>query len=826
MDVYGNLYIVDTGNHRIRRVDANGIITTVVGNSNAYADWGGYSGDGVPAVEAQINSPRDVAVDGKGNLYIPDTYNNRIRKVDTDGIITTVAGNGTQGFSGDGGPAISAQLNLPHSVAVDGAGNLYISDHGNDRIRMIDRDGNITTVAGTGSAGFSGEGELATDVQINHPADIILDGSGNLYIADFGNHRVRKVDSDNKITTVAGSDYVGYAGDEGAATSAQLNYPQGVALDGAGNLYIADYSNKRLRKVDSGGTITTVAGNGSKGYSDDGGAAMAAQLYYPAGVAVDRLGNLYIASLDNQRIHKVDSSGIITTVAGNGSIGYSDDGGLATAARLNYPLYLGLDGTGNLYFADSDNNRIRKVDSNGVITTVAGTGSRGFSGDGGAATSAQLDIPAGVALDGSGNLYIADHDNHRIRKVAPNGIITTVAGTGSGGYSGDGGMATVAELFYPKGLAADKAGNLYIADSYNNRVRKVDTNGIITTVAGNGGVGAGSGGFSGDGGIATNAQLDYPNDVTVDVWGNLYIVDYVNHRIRKVDANGIITTVAGYGAVGYGSGGYAGDGGAATSAHLNYPRGVAVDRAGNLYIADSGNHRIRKVNLGISLPPSPGINPNGGNYSTAQTLTINNIAYGYTAYYTLDGTVPTLRSQPYTEPFTLDHSATITAAVYDPETELWSTPATANIIIVPDGGTIHGTVTLTGRSNYAGATVTLEGTNFSTVTDSQGNYQFNNVPAGIYNIRVRMPMYLSIIKTNVALQSGQNQTVNLSPIPGDVKADAGNSIDIYDLTVVAVAFNGKPGTVNWNINADINLDNVIDIYDLVLVATNFGQQRQ
>ena len=330
--------------------------------------------------------------------------------------------------------------------------------------------------------------------------------------------------------------------------------------------------------------ITTVAGNTTMGYSGDGGVATAAKLSYTAKIAVDGSGNLYIADETNAVIRKVNASGIITTVAGNNTAGYSGDGFAATAAKLSSSLQdVAVDGSGNLYIADAGNNRIRKVTAAGIITTVAGNGLSGFSGDGAAAISAQLATPYGVKVDGSGNLYIADAGNNRVRKVSASGIITTVAGSAVSGFSGDGGAATAATLDGPVGLAIDGAGNLYIADNNNHSIRKVSVSGIITTLVGNG-----TSGYSGDGGNATAAQLKNPIGVVVDASGNLFIGDQGNNRVRKVTA-GVITTFAGNGVSGY-----SGDGGAATLAQLNQPGGVAVG-SGSLYIADHGNHIVRKV---------------------------------------------------------------------------------------------------------------------------------------------------------------------------------------------------------------------------------------
>src|SRR5437773_2057330 len=389
----------------------------------------------------------------------------------------------------------------------------------------------INTVAGGGA----GDGGDATIANLNSPAGVAVDSSGNLYIADLGNERIRKVAAATGIiTTVAGNGVFGFAGDGGAATDASLGVPVGVAVDAGGDLYIADYSNHRIRKVSAAtGIITTVAGNGINTFAGDGGAATSASLNSPSGVALDASGNLYIADYFNNRIRKVDAaSGIITTVAGNGSPAFAGDDGAATSASLNGPVAVALDASGNLYVADQGNHRIRKVAAaTGIITTVAGNGINTFAGDGGAATNASLNYPASVALDASGNLYIADPNNNRIRKVAAaTGIITTVAGGGSS--LGDGGAATSASLYDPTALALDASGNLYIADQNNHRIRKVDAaTGIITTVAGNG-----SPAFAGDGGAATSASLNNPDGVALDASGNLYGADQGNHPIRRVPA--------------------------------------------------------------------------------------------------------------------------------------------------------------------------------------------------------------------------------------------------------------------------------------------------
>ena len=325
----------------------------------------------------------------------------------------------------------------------------------------------------------------------------------------------------------------GYSGDGGPATNAELNQPQGIAVD-SGNVYIADNYNHRIRKIDSSGIITTIAGTGAYGYSGDGLAATSSQLSYPYGITIYS-GNLYIADTGNQRIRKIDSSGIITTLAGTGVGVFSGDGALATNAELSSPIGIAVD-SGNVYISDNNNHRIRKIDSSGIIRTIAGTGTGGFSGDGELATNANLGSPRGITVDSSGNLYIADIGNRRIRKVDSSGIITTVAGTGVYGYSGDGGLATNAKLTRVDGITVDSLGNIYIPDYYFNVIRKV-TSGIITTIAGiyiDDNDGGSIGGYSGDGGVATSAQFNRPTSVELDSSGNLYIADRYNSLIRKI----------------------------------------------------------------------------------------------------------------------------------------------------------------------------------------------------------------------------------------------------------------------------------------------------
>ncbi len=620
VDTSGNLYVADSLNHRIRKLDRNGTISTFAGNGSS-----GYGGDGGRATEAELSYPWGVIVDPSGTLYISDSSNNRIRKIDPSGMIVTVAGNGASGYSGDGGLAIQARLDEPLGIAVDASGNLYIADSGNGCIRRVDPNGIITTVAGGGPSDL--DGGPAIQAELWKPSGVAVDGSGNLYIADTGNDRIRKVDPSGIIMTIAGNGLYGYKGDEGPANQARLSHPASLIANGSG-IYIADSQNNRIRKVDLDGIITTVAGN-------SGPLATEVHLDSPEGVAADASGNLYISDSDNLVIRKVDANGIISTFAGHGIADCWSEGP-ATQTGIGYPEGIAVDASGNVYFSDPLCHRIRKVDTNGRLTTVAGSVPSccyssyyrgGYGGDGGPATAqeAALNYPEAVAADASGNIYIADTNNHRIRKVDPNGIITTVAGNGSSGHSGDGGPATQAKLWSPAGIAVNGSGNLFIADTGNNRIRKVDPSGTIMTVAGNG-----SSGYSGDGGQATQASLDLPSGVAVDSLGNLYIGDNWNDRIRKVDRSGIIMTVAGNG-----QNGYTGDGGPATEARFDSIYQIGLDFWGNLYIADTFNHRVRKVE-GLFVPSNGTIKGRVTDSSTAMPLSNVNvtIASGQNGYTT------------------------------------------------------------------------------------------------------------------------------------------------------------------------------------------------
>jgi trimeric autotransporter adhesin len=338
----------------------------------------------------------------------------------------------------------------------------------------------VYAFAGSGNGGFGGDGATAVSALFQTPSAVAVDPSGNVYIADSYNARIRKINTAGTISTFAGTGTSGFSGDGGPATLAQLNMPYWISLDPSGNVYVSDFFNSRIRKINSSGVISTIAGTGAGGFSGDGGAAINAQINCPAGMAIDAAGNLYFADGCNQRVRKINQAGVISTVAGTGTFGYSGDGGPATSAQLYSPAGIALDASGNLYISESMNRRIRKITPGGTISTIAGTGGLGTSGNNGAATSANLS-PAGMVFDSSGNLYIADPTNHNIRKIDPSGIITTYAGTGIAGLAGDGGPAISAQFKGPGDIAIDLTGIFYIADTGNNRIRKICSSNCLST---------------------------------------------------------------------------------------------------------------------------------------------------------------------------------------------------------------------------------------------------------------------------------------------------------------------------------------------------------
>jgi uncharacterized protein (TIGR03437 family) len=655
-DRAGNVYVSDQTVHQIHKITPAGLIFTVAGNANGTSSQGGYGGDGGPATQARLNGPRGMAADDAGNLYFADEMNFRVRRIRPDGTIDTVfgngdwrtvfprdvaydgagnlyiadtrrvfklntgtgavthvAGSGADGSGGDGGPALQAQFRYITGVAADRAGNLFISDLNNYRVQRVGGDGIIRTVAGAGALAVAADGAGAVYVaeQSGIPASIIkllpltadntpptvtITNPGASYVGVVNYINLEGTAGDNLQLT-----HVTWSNDRGGGGTAEmlpafirpggfkrdnLTLKPGVnrisvtAWDVAGNSTTAVSVVNYPEAVG----VTTLAGTrGAGGAGGENVPGVESQLWSPETVAVDAAGNVCVADRGNHTVRKITPAGVITTVAGTGQVGAGGDGGRATAAELNQPGGLAFDSAGNLYIADSENHRVRRVTPDGIISTFAGTGQEGYGGDGGPALQARFRLPVGLAFDAAGNLFIADAGNNRVRRVTPGGTVSTVAGRNVGGFSGDGGPALDAQLNFPTAVAFDPAGHLYISDTSNHCVRRVDKEtGVITTYAGVGG----SPGYEEFGN-----RLNQPGGIAFNQEGVLFICDQFNDVVTLRRTSGGLATVVGNWRTSQE------DFGALYTVRLSRPAGVAVDAAGNVVIADTGNHRVLRVEL-------------------------------------------------------------------------------------------------------------------------------------------------------------------------------------------------------------------------------------
>jgi uncharacterized protein (TIGR03437 family) len=572
VDGNGILYIGDNFNYRIRRVGADGTISTVAGIGSP-----AFGGDGGPASAASFGPIGCMAFDSANNLFFCDSENNRVRKISAAGIISTVAGNGKNASSGDGGPATAASISIPYGIAIDANGQFYIGE--GSSVRRVAVDGTISTFAGNGQAGFGGDGGPATKAMLAFTRGVAKDAAGNVYVADVGNHRIRRIDTAGIITTVAGTGVSDFTGDGGPPQNATLYFPWDVTFDSAGRLLIVDQGNSRIRAVTLGSTIATLAGNGLFRFTPDKTPATQSYLFTPSGVAADASGNLYIGDTNADVIRKVTADSLVQTIFGKPGVT-----AIAGVNTISSPQGVILASNGDLLIADTGFSRVRRLAPNGTITTVAGNQFGGYSGDGGPAAQAMLNLPTEVAYDAAGRIFIADQMNHRIR-VVTNDTITTFAGNGTQASTGDGQQATAASLNQPTGVAVDANGTVYIGEFGGCRIRKVSADGKIATIAGTGACAD-----SGDGGPATAAGVSNVRNLIFDAQGNLYFSQQNPHKVRRINPAGVISTIAGGALTGF-----SGDGGPSTSAALNQPTGLAIGGDGTIYIADAGNNRIRAV---------------------------------------------------------------------------------------------------------------------------------------------------------------------------------------------------------------------------------------
>lgn len=587
-DPQGNLLVADSQNHTIRKISPSGIVTTLAGTPAVFGSANGS------ASAALFNFPAGLAVDPAGNVFVSDR-NNVIRKITTAGVVTPVAGmSGTAG-SADG-PGSAAQFNNPQALAFDGAGNLYVADTGNMTIRKLAPSGNgwsVSTFAGT--AGLAGShDDTGTAARFNGPSGLALDGAGNLYVADTGNEIIRKITPQGAVSTWAGTARSAGTTD-GPGLTAKFNGPAGLALDGAGNLYVADAGNQVIRKVTTAGVVvSTWAGmSGMAGSADATGSS--ARFRGPTGLAADPSGTLFVADFYNNTIRAITPAQAVSTLAGRpGAPGWVD--GTGPGAWFNHPGRLAVDAAGNAYVPDSYNNVIRKVTPSGVVTTLAGTAGVTGGADG-QGPAASFNYPRGVAVDGAGNVYVADAHNDTIRMITPGGLVRTIAGA-PGVAGGQDGTGDAARFANPDALILDGSGSLYVTEYDNNTIRKLTPSGAgwsVGTVAGTAGV-AGSAD-----GTGAAASFNAPDGLALDSAGNLFVADSRNNTIRRITPAGVVSTFAGT------AGTRGSADGIGSNARFDLPADLAIDASGTLYVTEFNNDTLRAVTPGAVVSTVCGV---------------------------------------------------------------------------------------------------------------------------------------------------------------------------------------------------------------------------
>jgi sugar lactone lactonase YvrE len=613
VDQAGNVYVMDS-NSTIRKITSDGIVSTLAGSAGKS---GGDDGNGAAA---RFGGGGSLAIDGAGNLYVADYLNSTIRKVTPAGDVTTLAGLAGASGSADG-TGSAARFNHPYGVTVDPAGIVYVGDQ-NNTIRKITPEGAVTTLAGMPPPADPGFADgTSSAARFSRPYGVVADAAGNVYVCDQDNQLIRKVTPSGVVTTLAGQPGVSGNAD-GIGSAARFNVPRGIAMDNGGNLLVVDFGNHAIRKVTLTGVVTTLAG-GTFGTAD--GTGNAAQFAFPFGVALGSGGNAYVADTNNQTIRKITPAGVVTTIAGSPQhVGSAD--GTAIIARFNFPQGVATDTGGNVFVADTSNNTIRKITPVGFATTVAGAAGSNGSADG-IGNTARFNSPIGVAVDGAGNIYLGDTFNHTIRKITPNGTVSTLAGLA--GSSGNvNGTGTTARFNLPIGVAVDGPGNVYVADTGNHTIRKITPASAVTTFAGF------AGSIGSTDGTGSAARFNSPFGVALDGSANLYVTDTGNNTVRRISPAGLVTTLAGLPG---NSGSADGTGGAA---RFNLPQGVAVDSASKVYVADTSNNTIRKItptgNV-TTLAGSPGVSgTSDGTGSTVRFdgprgLTVDNAGNLYVA---------------------------------------------------------------------------------------------------------------------------------------------------------------------------------------------------
>ncbi|HXI11824.1 MAG TPA: NHL repeat-containing protein [Thermoanaerobaculia bacterium] len=591
VDAGGTLYLADPGNHVIRRITPDGQVTTVAGKSGEIG-----SADGV-GENARFNTPRGITLGANNTLYVVDTDNHAIRSVSPTGMVRTFAGlAGTAGTTDSVGGA--ARFTFPRGIAADSSGNLYVADTSNHTVRKITSNATVTTLAGTNRSSGSSDG-FGSQARFNFPFDVAVDAAGFVYVADTNNHTIRKITPEGRVTTVAGvsptpqGDNSGSV--DGIGAEARFEFPWGIDVDAPGNMYISDTGNNTVRKITPAAVVTTIAGSPEFSGSLDASAG-AARFSSPRGIALDPSGNLFVSDGNNHAIRRITPSQVVTTFVGSVPVrGISN--GQGTNARFFYPEGVATDAAGNIYVADL-NHSIRKVTAGGAVTTFAGSPGNPGSTDG-IGSAALIRSPYGVAVDRSGSVFVADTGNHTIRKIAPSGVMTTLAGVAGSPGDADG-SGSQARFDSPFDVATDAFGNVYVADTYNFKIRMIEPSGVVTTFAGSGARGSRDA-------IGTGASFDYVTGIAIDDARNIYVADWANHTIRKITQSGTVSTLAGKadeaGSIdGVGSG-----------ARFRFPDSVASLGDGTLFVTDTENHTIRRVSPAGTVTTIAGLPGSAGN---------------------------------------------------------------------------------------------------------------------------------------------------------------------------------------------------------------------
>ncbi len=850
VDNAGNVYVADQSNNLIRKISPGGVVSTLAGTGISGSTNG-------TAVNATFNLPAGVAVDNSGNVYVADAGNNLIRVITPAGIVTTLVGSGVQGAADGQGTA--ATFNNPYSIAIDASGTLYVADEKNNMVRKISPNGMVLTIAGNGSGG-SNNG-IGINATFSYPGSIVSDGMGSVYVGDINTYLIRKIGvtgytidktlpsglnfdpttgiiTGTPTATSPATDYTVTAynaeGSSGTivniavVSSTPVTLPPIISYQ-IPQIYTVNTAIPQLAPTNTGGAVpatvyaqvSTFAGSTVAGIAN--GTGTAASFHSPIGAAVDAAGNIYVGDDVNSLIRKITPAGVVTTLAGSGKQGFVNGNG--TSASFDAPFGVAVDRAGNVYVADEGNNVIRKVDPAGNVTTFAGTGAVGSSD--GAAAVATFNHPFAVAIDGTGNVYVADGANNLIRKITPAVVLTTLAGSGSIGSADGNGAA--ASFWDPEGIAVDAAGNVYVGDSANNLIRKITPGGTVTTIAGSGATGSANG-------TGNTATFNYPFGLTVDGIGNIYVVDQLSNIIRKITPAGVVTTLTGNGVVGSIDG-------IGTAAEFNNPADITIDPSGNLYLADGFNNEIRKIittgyTIDIPLPLGLTFDPTTGIISGTPLSASPATNYTVTAYNTggSSSAIINITVKP------------AVAAIVNPPNISYQTPQTytANIAITPlmptnAGGavpaTVYGQVSTFAGSGAAGAANGISAaasfnSPVSTVVDASGNVYVVDqqnflirkiTPSGTVSTLAGSGAFGYVNGTGTAASFNEPSGITIGAGGNLYLADEINNVirEITPLGVVSTyaGINNRPGfsngtvsTASFNFPFDIAIDGSGNMY--------------